>query len=121
MKNNLGDYQTFTTIAKKVGGPTNLCIGIGAGGFALGGLIATVICWRKIKKLQKEVDASKDSTTYTVNTDCKFEDGSFLRAGSHFHVAARDGDTVLVDVLDDVNSPYYFSASLLSKISDYKD
>jgi hypothetical protein len=56
---NLGNYQALTTVAKQVGGPTKLVVGILAVGTGIG--ITGTLGVQKIKKFINEKRNSKNS------------------------------------------------------------
>lgn len=121
---NLGLYQTMTTLAKKVGGPADLGIltlGLGAGLGAAVGKGFEVLC-KKIShqfKEQKKNSSEVAEKTYTVKTGAKYDRGLTLNVGDSYRILASDGDSVLIEKLNDSNNPYFVSASFLRSVSDF--
>ena len=122
MVSNLGAYQWITTISKKVGGPVNLLLLTGAAGAAVYkcGEIAVKQCVKAVKthKAKKTASAAEDKL-YNVSESGKSNEGLTFIAGDQFRVLEADGDSVLIEKINDENNPYYVSAKLLRDISDY--
>ncbi len=119
---NLGQYQWITTVAKKVGGPIALlgltAVGgwvVGRGGEAGGKGVANAV------RRFKEKNSSQSSTIYEVTAEADCGGGLTLRVGNQFKVLKRIDDVVQIEVLDDENNPYFASAELLMKVSDFRD
>lgn len=118
--NNLGLYKTMTTFAKKVGGPVNFLILVGAGGYGVFRLGEAGI--KKIVKIAKQHKQKKvltDPHFYVVHTKSEGDGGITLNAGDTFKVLETDGDAVLIEVIGDNNNPYFVSAQFLLTISNY--
>lgn len=124
---NLGGYQAAVELMKSLGGPRKAAIILGSlaatGGYAVlrgvegGG-----------KKLFKAVkSASEDTGTPKPTKDKVFtviaggEDniGLKLRAGDQYRVLGWDADAILIEVLNDRNSPYFVSREFLRTVSDF--
>lgn len=122
---NLGAYQWMTTKAKKVGGPVNFLMLVGAAGAVCykGGEMAVKQCIKTIKanKGAKPAKRSKEEKLHKVIFDGKSNEGLEFTIGDQFHVLETDGDSVLIKKVGDENNPYFVSAKLLRKISDYSD
>ena len=120
---NLGWYQILTTAAKKVGGPKQL-IGLLVGGGALlgGGAVACVSALKKkiTSELEKKRNIEKAAEIYTVCVEGTSNEGLHFKVNDKFKVLYNDGDTGLVEIIGDSNSPYIVSLQFLSSISDYK-
>lgn len=122
--NNLGGYQWLTTVAKKVGGPKKLVLLI-AGSGAVIYKIAEIAFKKKaksIKSLKTKDQAlyTSDTTFYTITKEYFGADGLEFKFGDHFRILESDKDAILIEKDKDRNNPYFVSASLLEKISDYK-
>lgn len=123
LMSNLGSYLWITKAAKKVGGPINLVLLIGASGAALykGSELIVKKCIKTVQKNKKQ----KPSTTrseilYKVILARKSNEGLDFAVGDQFRVLESDGDAVLIEKIGDTNNPYFVSAKLLHKISNYK-
>lgn len=120
---NLGAYQWITTMSKKVGGPFQL-LGITAiGGYTV---FRTIEAGGKtIYKLFKKHKGKNQEKTvikaieYSVIKEGKSNENVKFSIGDKFRILEKDGDSVLIDKLDDPNSPYFVSASFLGEISEY--
>ena len=115
---NLGDYQTLTIAAKKVGGPKKLVALIfGSGGVAtLGAVIGGIKIKNKIETSQNRVAAT---IVYTVHTEGRSNEGLLFNVGDTFRVLESDGDAGLIEKIGDGNNPYFVSLRFLARISDY--
>lgn len=121
---NLGLYQVMTTVAKKVGGPLVLVVGTAFGGWAIGrGAEAGG------KSIAKRVKAFRQKRgeavevvlpVHVVSEEADCGGGLTLTVGDRLRVLDRDGHAVLIEVLDDPNSPYFVSAEILCAVSDYE-
>ncbi|WP_150461071.1 hypothetical protein [Nesterenkonia ebinurensis] len=117
---NLGDYQDFVTIAKKVGGPKNLvglvlsvgaCAGLGIG-YAYGRstkarIKQTAPCLGRRKLFAVTADAEDPSS------------GLAVREGDSYRVLEADGEAIQIQVIGDENNPYFVSQGFLASISDF--
>ena len=122
MSSNLGQYQEITTLAKDVGGPSNLIkLIFTAGGVT--GSIATVVVFCGgayiYKKHNKRKQLSDAAIIYTINAEGSSNEGLLFNVGDQFRVLEKDGDAALIEKLEDDNNPYFVSASFLRSISDY--
>lgn len=118
---NLGQYQWITTVAKKVGGPIALlgitAVGgwvVGRGGEAGGKGIAKAV--RRVR----EKNSNQRSPTYEVTSEADCGGGLTLHVGDQFKVLTRVEDSVQIEVLNDANNPYFASAELLMKVSNFQ-
>lgn len=120
---NLGLYQVMATVAKKVGGPLVLAVGTAVGGWAIG-RGAEAGGKRIIKRVkvarQKKTGGRERAVTFTVAIEADCGGGLTLHAGNEFRVLSRDGDAVLIEVLENANNPYFVSAKTLVSISDFQ-
>lgn len=118
---NLGVYQWMTTTSKKVGGPINFLLLIGTGGAVASDITKVVV--KKIKRTVKQNKEKKqkniEARIYTILTPGKSADDVAFAMGDQFRVLESDGDAVLIKKIEDDNNPYFVSAALLRKISDY--
>lgn len=120
---NLGAYQWFTTISKKVGGPYQL-LGITAiGGYTViriieagGKAVYKLVKKNKGKNQRKNIIETPE---YTVIKAGKSNENVNFSIGDKFRILEKDKDSVLIDKLGDPNSPYFVSASFLEEISEY--
>lgn len=119
---NLGLYQVFTKVAKKVGGPLNLALILIGSGVAIG-----VAADKKVSKIKKRIENEKTqknwemerTTIYTINTEARSNEGLLFKVGDKFRVIERDGDAVLIEKIGDNNNPYFVAFDFLKCISDY--
>jgi len=121
---NLGAYQWITTLAKKVGGPKNLVVLVGAAGYGAGKGIefAVKAVVNKVKSAEtKSTAVHSDEEVFTVTAIGTAAGGLSLRPGNKFRVLSSDGDAILIEVLGNANNPYFVSAVLLRSISDFVD
>lgn len=120
---NLGAYQWMTTTAKKVGGPLNFMLLIaGAGAVTYKTVETCVVCTAKgIKKLleAKQYSVIADEKVYIITSDEDTSKVVKFKIGDQFKVLESDGDAVLVEKIGDENNPYFISAEMLRKISNY--
>ena len=68
---------------------------------------------------QKKAESSEPAVTFTVAIDADCGGGLTLHAGDKFRVLSRDGDAVLIEVIEDADNPYFVSAETLVNISDF--
>ncbi|MGY2747845.1 hypothetical protein [Arthrobacter sp. UYCu723] len=122
---NLGGYQTITTIFKALGGPKKAVVVILGGTFAVGGVAGSFVpsAFKHAKAAVKKRTSPGPTTgqMFTVHTDRDGDDRSEpkLRVGDQYRVLERDGDAVLIDVLNNANNPYFVSGEILARISDF--
>ena len=122
---NLGDYQKIVEIAKKVGGPRILAAIVAAGGFVAGGIVGVVGTKgaervSKAAKKQKSAPSDTKEELYTVTSDDEESGGLRLRVGDKYRVLGRDRDSILIEVLNDANNPYFVSREFLQSVSDFE-
>lgn len=124
---NLGGYQVFTTLAKKVGGPGNLIALIAGGGAIVGGI--AVKCGEFAVKKGKQAIANRkkndssinSDTIYTVEREAESKEGLRFKVGDSFRVLECDGDAILIELIENKYNPYFVSEKLLKEISNYPD
>lgn len=131
---NLGGYQTITTLIKRVGGPEVAVKLAGAAGVFLlvaggaayaGAQKATPAVKQKAQQLfekWKSQGGRPDElagSTYTVTSAVVDEQGLVLDVGTVFRVLEKDGDAVLIEIDDNDDNPWFVSADLLARISDF--
>ncbi|MBQ4039249.1 MAG: hypothetical protein IJD05_07080 [Bacteroidaceae bacterium] len=125
---NLGAYQTMTTTAKAVGGPYNLAgllvgagavigTGIGCGVALLAPRIKKAVI--DLKERYQEQRQLRLSQKYTATTSGISNEGLQFAAGDAFVVLAQDDDAVLIEKVGEEGNPYFVSADLLRKISNF--
>ena len=118
---NLGAYQWFTTVAKKVGGPINLLL-ISAGAGATVYKSSELLIKKGVKVIKAKVDRKKskeDIKQYVVKTAGTSNEGLKFEVGEKFNVLAADGIAILIEKIGDENNPYFVSEEFLKKISNY--
>lgn len=115
---NLRGYQTLTTVAKKVGGPTQLVLLIGVVGAATykGGELFVKKCVKAIKAHRVNKTAAE---IYSVVSPGESNEGLMLEIGDHIRVLDTDGDAVMIEKIGDSNNPYFISRVLLCTITNY--
>lgn len=123
---NLGDYQRVVQLAKKVGGPRALAAMVAGGGFVVGGVVAVAgtLGLDKISKgAKRKKRATSDATgeLFDVTSDGEENGGLKLRAGDKYRILAQDGDSVLIEVLNNTNNPHFVSLGFLQSVSDFKN
>ena len=120
---NLGSYQLFTTVAKKVGGPVVLLVGTAIGGWFVGRV--TEVGGKKIVKVAKSKLTKRSAPTaasariFTVHTDGDATSELKFHVGDEYRVLERDKDAVLIEVLDNADNPYFVSSGILASLSDF--
>lgn len=114
---NLGDYQRLTTLAKKVGGPRNLLRIVVGSGVVAGGL--GVNLWNKIRsKSNSQInDVVGVNEIFEVTTSGQDISGLRFEVGDLFRIVSSDDETVLIEIIDNANNPYYVSIDSLKEIS----
>ena len=120
---NLGWYQFFTTVAKKVGGPKNLLAIVFGGGALFGGGVAvggTAIKKQISSELEKKRQKEGSAIIYTVKNEGRSNEGLMFKTGDQFKVLETDGDAGLIEIIGNDNNPYFVSIKFLMTISDYK-
>lgn len=119
---NLGGYQRLTTIAKKVGGPTNLVLLIAGSGAVVykGGEILVRKAIKNVNKLYAENSSEISSQIYIVNKQGVSNENLVFELGDRFKALEFDGDAILIEKIGDSNNPYVVSSEFLEKISNYK-
>lgn len=119
---DLGGYQRLTTIAKKVGGPTNLVLLIAGSGAVVykGGEILVRKAIKNVNKLYAENSSEISSQIYIVNKQGVSNENLVFELGDRFKVLEFDGDAILIEKIGDSNNPYVVSSEFLEKISNYK-
>lgn len=119
---NLGAYQWITTTSKKLGGPVNLLLltALAGAGVYKGSEMLVKECIKAIKAHKGHKIAIGDKgKLYDVNKPGKSNEDLDFAVGDQFYVLAVDDDVVLIEKMGDDNNPYFVSADLLMKISDY--
>ena len=114
---NLGGYQRLTTIAKKVGGPTNLVLLIAGSGAVVykGGEILVRKAIKNVNKLYAENSSEISSQIYIVNKQGVSNENLVFELGDRFKVLEFDGDAILIEKIGDSNNPYVVSSEFLEK------
>ncbi|NLE26010.1 MAG: hypothetical protein GX625_11845 [Clostridiaceae bacterium] len=120
---NLGWYQTFTTVAKKVKGPKVLLGLILSGGAALG-VGGTILTQKAVKAVKNRINKNNISSIengkiFVVHTEGMDNKGLVFKVGDKYRMLNCDVDAVLIEKFDDNNNPYFVSAEFLKKISDF--
>lgn len=112
---NLGGYQRLTTIAKKVGGPTNLVLLIAGSGAVVykGGEILVRKAIKNVNKLYAENSSEISSQIYIVNKQGVSNENLAFELGDRFKVLEFDGDAILIEKIGDSNNPYVVSSEFL--------
>ena len=119
---NLEMYQMMTTIAKKVGGPTNLLLITAAGGYGIGKGIEW-ICKAGVKEMKtRQKNNAENGKIHTVKAEysvCGNGKGNCeLKKGDQYRILESDGEAVLIEKIGDVHNPYFVSKSMLEQITD---
>lgn len=120
---NLGAYQTMTTLAKKVGGPIQLLVGAGLGGYAAGRTVEAAV--KKVVRSTKAMIEKRSAPCPTMGmrfevlSDGEDDSGLKLHTGDEYQVVECDGESILIEILGDPDSPYFVSSSFLSTVSGF--
>lgn len=121
---NLGAYQWITSTSKKVGGPIKLLFLTGATGAIFYKLseISVKKCIKTFKTHQatktKYLEANEN--LYFVTSPGTSNEGIEFSIGTKFKILEKDGDSVLIEIIEDKNNPYFVSAEFLCNISNFK-
>ena len=116
---NLGLYQWMTKTAKKVGGPGNFMVLVGVTG-AITERCLEFFIKKGINKIKTRNAPSSKEKLYKVTLEGRSNEGVVFLVGDQFRILEIDGESILIDKIGDKNNPYFVSAKLLQKISDYK-
>jgi hypothetical protein len=122
--NNLGLYKTFTTVAKKVGGPGNLLAAVAASGYVVlrgaeaGGKKA-VKTTRAARKKRSAPVVGEGSLFQVTRPGSEGRGGLTLRQGDAFRVLECDGDAVLIELLGNPDNPFFVSGQFLQTVSNF--
>lgn len=116
---NLGLYQWMTRTAKKVGGPGNFLVLIGVAG-AITERGVEIFIKKVVKKIKARNVSNFKEKFYKVTFPGETNEGVEFLIGDQIRVLEVDGDSVLIEKNGDKNNPYFVSANLLRKISNYK-
>lgn len=115
---NLGGYQTFTTIAKKAGGPERLVTAIAVGWYVLVRSGEAVV--KRTARAIKERGAPCATKDQVFRATSDGDDRDLrIRVGDEYRVLGCDGDAILIEVLDDPGSPYFVSGKFLRSVSNF--
>ena len=122
---NLGAYQWITSASKKVGGPVNLLLLVGAAGAVIGKL-GEIGVKKGVEAIKSHLTSKKkaDNSTeriYSVTADGKNNEGVSFVVGDHYRRLVRDNDSVLIEKIGDNNNPYVVSADFLKTISNFQE
>ncbi|MFF2275590.1 hypothetical protein [Agromyces sp. NPDC058126] len=120
---NLGNYQTMTWLAKKVGGPVILTGVTMFTGWAIGRTAELGGKWTfaraKAAMTNRSVPCASQGQMFAIMADAEAGGGFTLKAGDRFRVLECDGDAVLIEVIGDTDNPYVVSGELLAAFSDF--
>lgn len=116
---NLGLYQVFTTVSKKVGGPAVLLGLVAAAGYVV--LRTAEYSGKEVIKLVKDKNnKSKEPKVKYTFIDSGVEDsGLKFNKNDSFSIAAIHDDVALIEKTNDKNNPYFVSLEWLKKVSNY--
>lgn len=124
---NLGDYQKFTTIAKRFGGVKNF-IGLIVTGSAAIGVVGGITAFEGGKKIANKIKTHQKSkkniinendVIYRISARGESNDGLKFNLGDEFRVLDTDGDAILIEKMGNANNPYFVDKKLLTEISNY--
>lgn len=115
---NLGVYQWMTSTAKKVGGPVNFLLLVGAAGAGLY-KVGEVTVKKCVKTIRKHSIEDKDRC-FSIITEGERIEGLKFETGDKFKVIEVDKDALLIEKFGDSNNPYFVSKVFMKEISDYE-
>ena len=119
---NLGMYQNITKWSKKLGGPVNFIAVVAAGGYVVGKCTEFVVKQgsRIVGNLaEKKKAVSENDYVYTSQAAGWCDDEVVVSVVDKFRVLGRDGEAVLIELVDKPDNPYFVSDAWLRTVSDY--
>lgn len=117
---NLGMYQIFTTVAKKVGGPKVLTGIIMAAGYVV--IRSVEAGGKQIIKIVKENTNKSDELKpmFSFLQSGVGENNIKFNKNDKFRIMSTHDDVALIEKENDNNNPYFVSLSWITKVSNYK-
>ena len=109
----------MTRTAKKVGGPGNFIVLIGVTG-AITERSTEFFIKKAVRKIKARKANNSKGKLYKVTLSGRSNEGVEFLRGDQIRILEEDGDSVLIEKIGEKNNPYFVSANLLRKISDYK-
>lgn len=117
---NLGLYQTFASVSKKVGGPKVLIGILMTAGYVVIRSVETG--GKQVIKLVKEKanETTELSKIYSFAVSGVGDNSLKFEKNDTFIVAAAHDEVILIEKQNDNNNPYFVSLAWLNKVSNYK-
>lgn len=116
---NLGDYQTMTTLAKKMGGPKVFAASLVLSGVAIGSARTKVVAASKAVLARRGESCPTKGMHFKIVADAVDGSGAKFRAGGEYRVLECDGDAILIEIVGDQDNPYVVSSEFLATVSSY--
>lgn len=117
------NYIHLTTAAKKAGGPVALMVVTAVSGWAVGRSVEAggrkIFKSTKTRFTKRGIPCSTKGQVFKIRADGEDSNGLKLRSGDEYKVLECDGDAILIEVLNDLNNPYFVSGKFLTTISDF--
>lgn len=73
-----------------------------------------------IKNHSGRESVDEPQRVYVVNEDAHYDKNAILTKGTRFKVWAQDGNSAIIEVLEDAHNPHCVSTEWLLAISDYE-
>ena len=115
--NNLRGYKTITVISKKVGGPENLCILLIGAGILVGNLDRVI---KYFTKNSKKINTNTELPVFSVHSEFLDKHGAHLQIDDQFRVLVEDQNSILIEIINDSNNPYFVEKDVLFQISNFE-
>lgn len=116
--NNLGSYKALTVMSKKVGGPENLLLLFFGTGILVSNLDRIIKVFTNIKN--KNITRF-ESPVFTIHSDFFDNLGANFKIGDQYRVIEEDDNSILIEIINDSNNPYFVDEDVLLEISNYGD
>ena len=101
--------------SKKTGGPIRLLFLTLLAGYGIGKTVEG-----GIRYVIEHGSSNINSCEYFIHTDGESNEGKNFRVGDKFKVLEKHDDAVLIEILGDLNNPYFVNEELLKEISNYE-
>ncbi len=114
--NNLGSYKALTIMSKKVGGPENLLLLVFGTGILVSNLDRII---KVITNKKRKSSTSVESPLFYVHSEFVDSLGAHFNVGDLYRVLEEDNNSILIEIINDSNNPYFVDKDILLEISNY--